>query len=178
MPSTPRSRVKFLQIHSTPTSGSFIATCSRHSKKSKALDSHLVSMGERIMQQSSTEFGWGATTRLRRLCRMKLELEDGSKLNVTFEVFFANKVAAPIEELFQTETDLTSTDAAFHVSTDETNPNFEPGSRMTHIAKHLDAMTVTTASRPRVTRFNKPSDHCLTLNGSMTPSRAPAKMRG
>lgn len=35
-----------------------------------------------------------------------LELDDGSKLHVTYEVFFANKIAALIEELFESEPSL------------------------------------------------------------------------
>jgi DNA polymerase alpha subunit B len=35
-----------------------------------------------------------------------VELEDGSKMPVTYEGFFANKVAALIEEFFDSETDL------------------------------------------------------------------------
>ena len=35
-----------------------------------------------------------------------LELDDGSKMQVTYEVFFANKFSALVEELFEKETDL------------------------------------------------------------------------
>jgi len=35
-----------------------------------------------------------------------LELEDGSKMQVSFEVFFANKIASLMEELFDNEPDL------------------------------------------------------------------------
>lgn len=35
-----------------------------------------------------------------------LELEDGSKMQVTYEVFFANKFASLVEELFEKEADL------------------------------------------------------------------------
>ena len=150
-----------------------------------------------------------------------LELEDGSKMQVTYEVFFANKFSALVEELFESDADLqtqfilapslddavaewvfpqpplvdrlpqggkmlnlqgadgieignlglhhvenagregagprrvhcvpnpctlqineivigiTSNDAIFQMSADETNANLAPGSRLTRIAEHL-----------------------------------------
>lgn len=150
-----------------------------------------------------------------------LELDDGTKMQVTYEVFFANKFSALLEELFETEADLetqfvlapslddavaewvfpqapladrlpqagktlnlpgaegieigklglhhvetagregggprrihcvpnpctlqinemvigiTSNDAIFQMSADETNANLAPGSRLTRIAQHL-----------------------------------------